>query len=375
MTPEPETIATVRTPPGRGGIAVVALVGPRAESILSGVFRPLGRDTPREGELQLGHVVSDGRPLDEAVVSRTSGCVELQVHGGGQVLRSVLELLAARGATVVPAEAAGVADLPAAHARWDNPAIGQELLALLPRARSQRVAEALSAQWAGGISELARRPSPEPAALRSAAEGLATMRRLLEPAEVVLAGPPNAGKSALANALVGRAVSIVHEAPGTTRDWVREEALLEGLPVWLTDTAGIWRPQAAEDAEAVGRARERVQQADVVVLVEPGRQGERPDWCPPQRVLRVSSKADAVPAAADAAVAVSAETGEGLDALRKAVLSKLGLGGFDPRVPRAFTRRQAARLRRAAKAAEAGDTTARDESLGDLLAGDVTATP
>jgi tRNA modification GTPase len=300
--------------------------------------------------------------------------MELQIHGGGQVLRSVLELLAARGAAIVPAEAPNVADLPLAHSRWDNPAIGRELLATLPRARSVRVAEALSAQWAGGISELARQPSPEPASLRLAADGLETMRRLLEPAEVVLAGPPNAGKSALANALVGRPVSIVHQTPGTTRDWIREEALLDGLPVWLTDTAGIWEPQGEEDAEAVRRARRRVQQANVVLLMEPGPAGDVPDWCPTQTLLRVSSKADAVPPSPDAEVAVSAETGDGLDTLRTALLSKLGLGGFDPRAPRAFTPRQANRLACAAEAADAGDGNGRDDALRDLLAGDVTAT-
>ena len=55
------------------------------------------------------------------------------------------------------------------------------------------------------------------------------MRRLADPREVVLAGPPNAGKSTLANALIGRPVSIVHDTAGTTRDWVREQALLADL--------------------------------------------------------------------------------------------------------------------------------------------------
>ena len=97
-------------------------------------------------------------------------------------------------------------------------------------------------------------PAELPAMLRRAAGRLALIRRLLEPAEVVLAGPPNVGKSTLANALIGRQVSLVHDQAGTTRDWVRHLAVLCGVPVHVTDTAGLWDAPAGVDAQAVGRA-------------------------------------------------------------------------------------------------------------------------
>lgn len=371
MTAEHRTIATVRTPPGRGGIAVVFVRGEQAEGVISKVFRPARRDSARHRRLQLGHVVADGRVLDEAILCRTPNGLELQVHAGPQVVRELLELLAGCGAEVRPPDSADVADLPTAHPRWNNPRIGRELLAAMPLARSTLVAAAISAQWSGGITELARRDSPVSAELRAAAEGLATMQRLLHPAEVVLAGPPNAGKSALANALVGRNVSIVHQSPGTTRDWVRTEATMNAVPVWLTDTAGIWTATTAEDAEAVGRARERVRQADLVLLVQPGGSADVPGWCPQQRTLRVASKADITPPVEAADVAVSAQTGEGLEDLRKAVVAKLFPDGFEPTQPRAFTQRQARLL---AQAANAADSAGRRAALEEMLTGRVSPT-
>ncbi len=382
MTAEHRIIATLRTPPGRGGIAVIAVSGDGAEDLLAETFRPLRSGRPGKGKLQFGHVVSGNRLLDEALVCRTDDSVELQVHGGPQVLRSMLELLAAKGAEIVPPEEAGIADLPIVHPRWENPAIGREMLDLLPQARGRLAAEALAAQWSGGISALARETPAAPDALLRAADGLTAMRRLLNAAEVVLAGPPNAGKSALANAIVGRPVSIVHQTPGTTRDWVRAEAIIDGVPIWLTDTAGIWRPGGAacgersrtEDAEAVRRARERLSRADLILLVRPGRADPPPAWCPRDRTLLVSSKSDAEAPCPEAEVAVSAKTGDGLDALRQAMVTKLGLSDFDPAKPRAFTQRQARLLGRAAEAAGRTNTGELNASLEELLTGPVSPT-
>jgi len=338
--------ATLQTPPGRGGIAVIALAGPDAADVLRRIFRPLrSAARPRAGRLALGHVLDGEKPLDEAVVHLAGERAEINTHGGPAVARRVLEVLARLGAAVAPAPAAAPDDFPLAHPRWNNPAVGRELLEALPQARSELVLRALTHQWSVGLSALAATVrdggAVDPWELRQAADGLATMRRLLDPAEVVLAGPPNAGKSALANALTGRAVSIVHDRPGTTRDWVREPALLDGVPIWLTDTAGIWAAPDGVDAEAVRRARARAAAADLVLLLEADRPLEAPAWLRPRRCLHVATQTDRHPPAEDADAAVSAVTGDGLDALRRAVTAALGLAQFDPTRPRAFTDRQA----------------------------------
>jgi len=199
------------------------------------------------------------------------------------------------------------------------------------------------------------------------------MQRLLHPAEVVLAGPPNAGKSTLANALIGREISIVHRRAGTTRDWVRDLALLQVLPVWLTDTAGIWdvaesgSAAAAVDAEAVRRARHRAENADLVLLLAAGEAAPLPEWLHAKCVLHVATKCDTVDPEGAPDAAVSAHTGAGLDDLRSAILRALDLDHFDPTVARAFTQRQAELLLEAANTLDAGDTERSQRKLDELL--------
>jgi len=267
--------------------------------------------------------------------------------------------------------------LARAHPRWNNPAVGAELLEALPAALSARVASLLSEQWSDGISRLASESEPEPAVLRAAADALPAMRRLLAPAEVVLLGPPNAGKSTLANALVGRDVSIVHHTPGTPRDWVREVALLDGLPVWLTDTAGLWETPDELDAEAVRRARRRARSADLAVLLGSGADilpVDEPtalDWLGDVPVLRVASQCDRHDPAEPETIAVSAVTGQGMDVLRAEILRRLGVESLTAAtgIPRAFTLRQADLLRAAADALNAGDPAAVSDALIRLRLG------
>ncbi len=408
------TFASLNTPPGRGGIAVILLNGPGAAAILQRVFVPRPSHTQGgAGRLQLGYVVDGGQRIDEAIVHQLGEAIEINIHGGPAAAQAAMEALGRQGAQRIAADNASAVGLPASHPAWANRAIGEELLAALPRAAGAKVVAALTQQWSGGISELACRcmrqlqagqsrfrgtglslVSPahtgeqqqgpdapathgrdthamedratDAQALATAAHRLAVARRLLSPPEVVLAGPPNAGKSTLANVLTGRAVSIVHDAPGTTRDWVRELANLEGLPVWLTDTAGLWDapvgPQAAIDREAVLRALQCVRRADLVVLL-----GEVNDHdFGPANLLRVHAKCD-VTRSGGGALAVSAHTGEGLDSLKREILLRLGLADFDPAVPMAFTDRQAELLTAAAAAITAGQRDAACEHLAELL--------
>ena len=287
-----KTLAIPHTPAGSGGIAVILLVGPAAREVLHKVFTPARRrDLPANlpasaPPLLYGHVHEDGQRLDEAIVAvwpgdpgddsaEPAGVVEINVHGGPRVVQRLLLALERAGAAV---SAAGA--LPASAGGWllsapgrNNPAIGRELLECLPEVRTRAGLAWLTHQWSAGLSELAKRAMVRPhdpslpAALRDAAGRLGLMRRLLTRAEVVIAGPPNAGKSTLANALIGRQACIVSDAAGTTRDWVRELADVDGLPVWLTDTAGLWESSDPIAAAAVARAWQRIDQADLVLAV------------------------------------------------------------------------------------------------------------
>jgi tRNA modification GTPase len=339
--------------------------------VLAEIFTPDKSDhTLPPGHLQLGTIGSPADPIDQALVARTTYGAEINLHGGPAVVAETLRRLTDLGVRVLSAPTVGMYGLGVCHPAWDNPSIGRELLEALPGAATARVAAALTHQWSAGVSELASMDHPSGASLQQAGEGLAVMQRLLQPAEVVLVGPPNAGKSSLANILVGRDVSIVHRQRGTTRDWIREIATPMGLPVWLTDTAGIWSPPDSAhhvDRQAVLRARQRAQQADLVVLVEAEQDLPSPHWLAGRNLLRVSAKCDIHPPAPHADVAVSSQTGRGLDELRQAILDRLGLGGFDPSTPRAFTPRQADLLEKAADAATSGKQDTSDKLLTELL--------
>ncbi len=462
-----DTIATLQTPPGRGGIAVILLRGPRTAEVLARVFRPMRSHAEGgAGVLQLGHMVEGEQVVDEAVVHAREPWAEINIHGGPAAVTATLRALAAAGASIPPAAPRGDASFATVHPRWNNPAIGREMLDALADARSPLVVAAVSVQWSDGLSRLVRecigsldsgpegltqrpkgakgaedveggddgatppdclpRRSPKGtetgtggvtpenkraefvATLRDLVARHAPMRRLLHPAEVVLVGPPNAGKSTLANALAGREVSIVSEVAGTTRDWVRELALLDGLPVWLTDTAGIWRERggsplecggspphskaahsqdarsqdahspdalspdalrAEVDAESVRRSRARAGTADLVLLLQPGGPIELPPWLRDARVLRVSTQCDRLPPSDDADAAVSAVTGEGLDELRRRVREALGVAGFDASRGAAFTERQRSLLEAAADALQRGDAGKAQALLVELLEG------
>jgi tRNA modification GTPase len=374
------TTAALCTAPGRGGIAVITLVGPRVEEILASIFKPIGkRSVVPENALQLGRLVDDrsGATLDKVIVCRTRRGAEINIHGGPHIARRLLELLAVRGAEPHNCDVDPHGPLDAAHERWNNPTIGAELLLVLPRARSRLTAAALSGQWSGGLSELAGGDEPPRAdKLREAGDGLKDMDKLLSPIEVVLAGPPNAGKSTLTNALVGREVSIVHKMAGTTRDWIREPAVINGVPIWLTDTAGLWDAPEGIDSEAVRRARHCAIEADIVILLDPDRSADGPEWldrdADKPRILSVLTKrdepADEPP---DGRIEISAMTGRGIDQLKDAIVIAAGLGAFDPKTPRAFTTRQADILSRAADATDRGDQTAVRAALDELLRGPI----
>ncbi|MDY7010813.1 MAG: GTPase [Planctomycetota bacterium] len=375
------TSAALVTSPARGGIAVIVLTGPEAERIMREIFRPRlsagGRERgvlPQSGRLALGRIVNGDEVLDEAIVSRpSSGAIEINIHGGPHVARKVLTLLSERGASIV-------SDCPVDPVLSETrrtgpvkPAIMKEFLSALPLVSTPLSASAISCQWSGGLSALADSPHPEPDRLREAAEALPLMRRLLEPAEVVIAGPPNVGKSTLANALVGRNVAVVSDRPGTTRDWVCTLTDTDGIPIRLTDTAGLWSQAEGIDAEAVRRAWRRIESSDLVICVTAGDggEGEYANLVAHLRalsnVINVASKCDIVEPTDRADLAVSAETLIGIDILRREIRDKLGFSDFDPTAAMAFTTRQADHLNTAAEALDRGDRPGARFALDKLL--------
>jgi len=163
---------------------------------------------------------------------------------------------------------------------------------------------------------------------------------------VVVAGPPNAGKSSLVNAIAGEERAIVTDVPGTTRDHIEVPLALGGVPIRLTDTAGLRQTADAVEAIGVGRAAKLVEAADVLLWL--GASGDAPIH---PRLIKVWTKADLAGRniAPEAAIAVSARTGEGLALLLRRV-EETARSVLPPEDSIALNRRQATHIGAAATA-------------------------
>ena len=214
---------------------------------------------------------------------------------------------------------------------------------------------------------------------------------LREGLTVVLAGQPNVGKSSLLNALAGAELAIVTPIPGTTRDRIGQTIQIEGVPVHVVDTAGL-RSDAApatDEVERIGIARSwaEIEGADAVLFLHDlTRRGESAyeaadaeiaariagNTGAPQRVLHVYNKRDAPAASAaplpDAALALSARTGDGLPALRRALLERAGWHASPEGVFIARTRHVHALAQARAHLARADAIAAQGDAALDLLA-------
>jgi tRNA modification GTPase len=266
-----ETVAARLTPAIPSAIATIAVSGPAAVGIVAKLVRH--RHSTGNG-LELGRVryglwnPADDEAAEQVVVCRTNKqMVEIHCHGGNAVCQMILNDLVTAGCRSIAAT-----DFP-----MDTDCeIKREATIDLQKATTARVAAILLDQLHGALSEAMasldeRYRNQGAAAVRSEVEELLRWSdvglHLVEPWRVVLAGPPNAGKSSLMNAIVGSARAIVHSEPGTTRDWIEALTAIDGWPVVLTDTAGLRDSADLIEGEGIRRARERVEAADLVLFV------------------------------------------------------------------------------------------------------------
>lgn len=347
MSPSPRTIFALSSGAPPAAIAIVRISGPDAGSALEALA---GRvPEPRRASLVRLADPADGRTLDHALILYFPGpatatgedLAELHVHGGRAVVAAVLAALA-RLPGLAPAEpgaftrrafdngridlteAEGLADLLAAETESQR----RSALAMAGGALSRmiagwqdrllaiaaRVEAALDFSDEGDVpdEESWKAPVANLAAEIDAALARPSGERLRDGVRVVIAGPPNAGKSTLLNALAGREVAITSPIAGTTRDVVEAPLAFNGRPFVLVDTAGLRDSTDAIETIGVARARSRIEEADLILWLG----DEAPDMhLDPDRVIRVAAKSDVAAPHPSAALAISARTGEGLDEL------------------------------------------------------------
>lgn len=371
-----DTIAAVATPPGTGGIGIVRVSGGKSAEIAASLFQPSRPSLALESHhLCHGRIVSarSGNVLDEVLVALMKkprsytgeDVLEIHCHGNPLILQAVLAEVVHAGARLAePGEFTKRAFL---NDRIDL--CQAEAVADIVGARTGRGLEIALSQRRGDLSEKIeglRRSlidilagletaidfteeevsggAPADArgridALLAEMEGLSSTydrgKLARKGAGVVIAGKPNAGKSSLLNRLLGENRAIVTAIPGTTRDFIEEEIGIRGVPVRLTDTAGIRDPADIIEREGIDRVREKLSSADAVILLFDGgapltaEDDAAIEQSMSRPVIPVINKSDLDPVidaerlrrrlAPRAPLRISAKTGDGIPALLDAV--------------------------------------------------------
>ena len=379
-----DTIVAVSTPPGRGGIGIVRLAGPLALEIAARLLQltqPLEHARARFARV-LDPESPDVKTLDEAIVTAFfaphsytgDDLVEIAAHGSPVILEAIVRAALAQGARLATAgeftqraflsgrldltQAEAVHDLIAAQTLDQARVAAQQM----GGAMSRRVAPAkesllylialLEAGMDFASGELDDVDVVPPVQIEASIAAVVTPLEVLaasfrrgqmmrEGASLALVGRPNAGKSSLFNRLLERDRAIVTPLPGTTRDTVEESLALGGVPLRLIDTAGLrlQGDRPADEAEAIGitRSHEALADADLVLLIHDATQTmteeERAlaaslEGRPHLLVLnKIDLKGSLGGSGEGASILTSALTGEGLDALRAAILGALQAEG------------------------------------------------
>jgi tRNA modification GTPase len=271
----PDTFACRLTAPLPSAIATIAVHSPNPLEILGRCLaKPLHEKIWTIGRVRFLKWPIQG--FDEHIVAClvNANTLEIHCHGGVAITDAILKALEEQGCSIIDQQVW----TDATQRIKSDPKNSIRLLCEreLLQAWSEKAAGVLLDQASGVLfdffQQLVRLLNERNFELardlvERSSRWNAIGRHLVKPWSIVLAGPPNAGKSSLINALTGQSVAIVHHEAGTTRDWIEARTHVDGWPVSLTDTAGLRETNEAIEQQGVEFAKERIEQADLVVLV------------------------------------------------------------------------------------------------------------
>lgn len=413
-----ETIAAIATPPGRGGVGIIRISGEGLHEISDGIIGTLPeprRAAYRRFRDAAGEIIDEGLALYFPAPHSFTGeeVLELQGHGGPIILDMLMERVLELGARPARpgefseraflnnkldlAQAEAIADLidssSRAAARLANRSLqgqfSKQVHALVDQLVHLRMyveaaidfpEEEIDFLSDGKVSTDLQAISEKLDHVQNSARIGALLR---DGMQLVIAGRPNAGKSSLLNALSGRESAIVTDVPGTTRDLLREQIQIDGMPLHLIDTAGLRHSEDTVEQIGIRRAREEIGKADLILWVfdaGAGLEQDRedlqalPDGIPVTLICNKIDKKDAkcseIHHYGHEMIGLSAKTGEGVETLIAHLKATMGYQGEESGEFIA-RRRHLDALKKARKHLDSG-RRALDQSLsGELLAEDL----
>lgn len=357
-----DTIAAIATPIGTGGVGVIRISGSNSFDIIEKIF--IKKLTP--GTIHHGWIVDNDKKIDEVIVlpfksphSYTGeDVIEIQCHGGVNVLRNILELVLKNGARAAErgeftkraflnhkldlSQAEAVCDL--IHAKTQNFAIQSAknlsgVLAVKVKEIKKDIFELLS-KIVAGIDFPDDVAEPEydyiiqeiNSAIKKIEDILSCAKSsniLRQGIKIAILGKPNVGKSSLFNALLSMNRAIVTDIAGTTRDIITENLDFDGIPVTLIDTAGIRDSEKVEKVEEIGieYSKQSAQEADLILFLFDASTGIKQDdetilkIIEGKKYIKIANKADLSTTADKSALRISALTKQGLIELKQKIKS------------------------------------------------------
>jgi tRNA modification GTPase len=386
-----DTIAAIATPPGTGSIGIIRVSGPRSRDIASLIFRPSNKiEGLNSHRLYHGDIISPdtGRVIDEVLLSfmmkprsyTGEDILEINCHGSAFILQSVLSLVIKAGARLAePGEFTKRAFLNNRIDLSQAEAVAETIMAKTDRALDLAVCH-LKGDLASKIETIRNaiidilanleasidfsdeevEAGNPPSVARDIEAIIGELTELAstygegkiyrDGINALITGRPKVGKSSLLNKLLGEKRAIVTAMPGTTRDFIEEIIPIKGVPVRLTDTAGIREPQNIIEEEGINLVWEKLSQADVVIVVVDGSESLKKEddeivkRCKEKKFLLVINKADLPHVIDDKELAslapdamppiwISAKHGDGIPALKDAVYTLMLEHTQDRRLP------------------------------------------
>ena len=370
------TIVALSTPPGRSAIAIIRLSGPHSLRMVSDLLKE-GTLTlaPRQATLKTICDPERGIVLDRVLITTFPApnsftgeeMVEISCHGSPIIIRWVIDIMLRSGARLADAGEFTLRALTNGKLDLSQAEAIRDLINAQTDLAARQAIRQLSGELSVRLQPLKDRLIDAIVPLESAVEFVEDDLPKLQAVEVVkqlksvvselnklaasfsaghwlrdgikvtIVGRPNVGKSSLFNGLLRRERAIVTSVPGTTRDTLSETISIGGVPVSLTDTAGVRGTPDAIESIGIHRAQQAIVDADLVLLVVDGSEGFNDDdldvfsRARDSRYLVVVNKSDLpdfkpdVPGAGPEAISVSALTGNGLDELSGAIIRRLGV--------------------------------------------------